>query len=135
MTRLCLSLPLVLLLVTLCVSSEEDKAPDAVAVLYKQRTITGTRGSSVKLSCEAHYYLDKCSLLHATWYQQSTALTDPRKYFTTVSETDVEDMRHRHVVTEILNLTPEDSGQYQCNAECDEGGSAVGHIITVKVKG
>lgn len=134
MTRL--SLSLLLSLVTLCVSSEEDNAPDVVEVFYKQNTIDAPRGSSVTLSCEARYYLNQCGDLHATWYQEGTELTDPRKYLTTVSERDVSDMRRRKVVTEILDLTPKDSGQYQCKAECNTGrDSAMGHIITVNVKG
>ena len=111
-------------------------APDIVEVFYKQNTIDAPRGSSVTLSCEARYFSNQCGLLHATWYRESTELTDPRKYLTTVSETVVNDTRRRKVVTEILNLAPEDSGQYQCKAECNSGAdSAMGHFITVNVKG
>lgn len=128
-----LTLPLLLLLATLCVSSAEDK--DTVQVIYRQQTITAARGSSVKLSCEAHYDFEKCGLLDVVWSQENVKLTNPRKYFTTVNESAADEpMRRRHVVTEILNLTANDNGSFQCNALCQNEGTAMGHFIWIKVK-
>lgn len=109
---------------------------DTVQLFYPQTTITPARGSSVNLSCEAFYDFQRCGLLHVVWCQESAELTDPTKYFTTVNETVSSDtMRRRQVRTEILNLTPEDSGQFQCKAECESGDTAMGHSIWIEVQG
>ncbi len=111
-------------------------AVDTVEVFYHRSNITAARGSSVKLSCEARYILNKCSQLHAAWNLKSAELTNPKKYLTTVSETEVDDsMRSRQIETEILALTPEDSGGYQCTAECQGEDSANGHFIYIYVRG
>lgn len=131
--------PAVLLLVTLFVSSAQDKAP--VEVRYLSQDITSPSGSSIKLTCNAHYYVELCGLLHVAWYhitKQSAELTDPRRYLTTVNETAISDdnMRRRQVVTEILNLTAEDAGQFQCTAECEkESETVAGHYIWITVIG
>ncbi|XP_042346844.1 uncharacterized protein zgc:174945 [Plectropomus leopardus] len=129
--------PVVLLVVTLCVSSAQDKDP--LNVRYKSETITSPRGSSVKLTCNVFYDFELCSLPHVVWChlsKQSVELTDPRRYLTTVNETVSEDnMRHRQVVTEILSLTPEDSGQFQCKAECEGIETVLGHYIWITVRG
>ncbi|GAA6217191.1 uncharacterized protein zgc:174945 [Lates japonicus] len=128
--------PTVLLVVTLCVSSAQDNA--TVWLNYPRRMITTHRGSSVKLSCDAIYNLKRCGLVHVEWCnftKKCAKLTDSSRYFTTVNETAVdENTRRRQVVTEILNVTTEDDGQFQCNAHC-EGESALGHYIIVKVEG
>ncbi|XP_076593232.1 uncharacterized protein LOC143324539 [Chaetodon auriga] len=130
-----LTLP-ALVLLSLCGSSAQDEDTDTVQVFYQQNTITPAIGSSVKLSCEAHYDFQQCGLLHVVWYQQSE-LIDPRKYFTTVNETQISNstMRRRQVVTEILDLTPEDSGQFQCKATCENKATAMGHFIWITVQG
>ncbi len=78
----------------------------------------------------------QCGLLHVVWWKQSAELTNPNKYLTTVNETVYDgNMRRRQVVTEILDLKPEDNDQYQCKAECESGDSAMGHFISIKVQG
>ncbi|TMS10883.1 hypothetical protein E3U43_019876 [Larimichthys crocea] len=132
MTRLVLST--VLLLVTFCASSAQDK--DVVEVIYTQKTLNPARGSSVKLSCDARYDFKQCGLLHVAWFQNEAELTQPRKYHTTVNETISDQrMRRRQVVTEILNLTPEDSGEFQCRAECQLEDTGMGHLIIINVQG
>ncbi|TDH11287.1 hypothetical protein EPR50_G00059350 [Perca flavescens] len=131
--------PTVLLLVTFYVFCAQEKV--TLEVRYKKESFTLARGSSVKLSCNAYYDYNQCGLLHVVWCHitnQSVALTDPSKYFTTVNETDTDDVnvRHRQIETEILDLTPEDDGQFQCKAECDESKeTAMGHLIEITVKG
>ncbi|CAJ1063074.1 uncharacterized protein zgc:174945 [Xyrichtys novacula] len=131
---------LLLLLVTLSVSSAEDE----VTLRSKAQTIAAARGSSVSLSCLAVYNYQLCRLLHVTWRAEGGAevgaaagveLTDPKKYLTTVSETLSDgDVRHRQVETEILDLTEEDSGRYQCVARCGGAESAVGRFSEIIVK-
>ncbi|CAK6967829.1 uncharacterized protein zgc:174945 [Scomber scombrus] len=125
----------VLLLVTQCVSSAEEN--DTIELKYRQATITAARGSSAILSCVAKYDFDKCSLLHVVWQQvnnNNTELIDPNKYLTTVNETIYDGNRRvRQVVTEILDLTPKDSGQFQCNAVCENEETARGHFIYITV--
>lgn len=111
---------------------------DVVEVLYPHRTMTLSRGSVAKLSCEAKYYLVECGMLHVAWQRsrQETELTDPTKYFTSVNETVIEaNRRRRHVVTEILSLTRKDEGDFQCKAECENGDKAMGHLITIVIRG
>lgn len=113
-------------------------AADSVEVLYPQRTFTERSGSSVKLFCQAQYE-PRCGQVHVLWThleRNYPKLTDPEKYLTTVNETvTVNNMRRRQVVTEILNLNKKDKGTYQCHAECTNGEKAIGHVITVNVKG
>ncbi|XP_078108220.1 uncharacterized protein LOC144519150 [Sander vitreus] len=128
----------VLLVVTLYALSAQDKV--TLDVHYQQKTITPARGSSVKLSCDAYYDFEHCGLLHVVWHHitnQNVELTDPSKYFTTVTETVSHyNMRHRQVVTEILDVTPEDDGQFQCQAGCNKSKeTAMGRFIWITVKG
>ncbi|KAF0032084.1 hypothetical protein F2P81_016639 [Scophthalmus maximus] len=123
----------VLLVVTLCVQSAQDKV--TLEVLYPQKTITVARGSSVTLSCDANYDSGQCGLVRVVWLQKDTELSDPDKYFTTVNETVSDgNMRRRQVVVEIVDLTTEDTGVYQCKGECENGETAMGHIIRISVK-
>lgn len=109
---------------------------DTVVLLYRAATITANLDSSVILNCEAQYNFRLCSLLHLVWIQGTTELTSPSRYLTTVSEQITgEDMRRRYMSTEILQLTPEDAGSYQCQAQCQNGDSALGHFIRINVKG
>uniref|UniRef100_A0A0F8C2B8 Ig-like domain-containing protein n=1 Tax=Larimichthys crocea TaxID=215358 RepID=A0A0F8C2B8_LARCR len=113
-----------------------NQEKDAVEVIYTQKTLNPARGSSVKLSCDARYDFKQCGLLHVAWFQNEAELTQPRKYHTTVNETISDQrMRRRQVVTEILNLTPEDSGAFQCRAECQLKDTAMGHLIIINVQG
>lgn len=77
--------------------------------------------------------------MHAVWYKiipQTFELKDPDQYFSTVNETVSEaNRRRRQVVTEILRVTLDDEGQYQCKAECEKGEQAMGHFIRVIVEG
>uniref|UniRef100_A0A3B4TBK2 Ig-like domain-containing protein n=1 Tax=Seriola dumerili TaxID=41447 RepID=A0A3B4TBK2_SERDU len=85
---------------------------------------------------DANYDLEKCGLVQVVWRHitKNADLTDPNKYLTTVNETQLDDnMRRRQVVTEILNLTREDNGDFQCEAKCENGNSAMGHLITITV--
>uniref|UniRef100_A0A8D3B1K0 Ig-like domain-containing protein n=1 Tax=Scophthalmus maximus TaxID=52904 RepID=A0A8D3B1K0_SCOMX len=110
--------------------------PVTLEVLYPQKTITVARGSSVKLSCDANYDSEQCGLVRVVWLQKDTELSDPDKYFTTVNETVSDgNMRRRQVVVEIVDLTTEDTGVYQCKGECENGETAMGHIIRISVKG
>ncbi|KAM7421588.1 hypothetical protein PAMA_015636 [Pampus argenteus] len=133
MTRFTSPALLLLLMVSLCVSSAEKN--DTLVLYYRQRTVTLARDSSVKLSCRARYDFKQCGLLHVVWrHTQNLELTDPSRYLTTVNETSSDgNMRFRQVETEILHLTAEDNGQFQCNAECESGEKAIGHIIKINV--
>lgn len=107
-----------------------------VQVIYPSKTLHPARGSSVKLSCEVNYDFKECDLLYAGWGLGTAKLTNPSKYFTTVNETDSGgNMRRRQVVTEILDLTPNDNGRYQCVAVCNSLDDARGHYIWITVKG
>ena len=114
-------------------------APVTLEVIYPQRSFTLPPGSSVKLSCDTHYDFEHCGLLYVVWChlsRGSVQLTDPKKYLTTVNETESGGgMRRRQVVTEILDLATEDNGQFQCKADCESGEAAMGHFITITVKG
>ncbi|KAK9514397.1 hypothetical protein VZT92_027865 [Zoarces viviparus] len=131
--------PTVLLMVALCASSPQEDN-DTVEVRYPQSSIAPARGSSVKLSCDAIYNVKLCGLLRVAWYSlntqsaEPTKLTEPGKYFTTVNETE-HNVRRRQVVTEIFDLMPKDDGQYQCTAECETGPTAMGHYISITVRG
>lgn len=116
--------------------SIDVRATDIVEVYYTKGMISAARGSSVKLSCEARYDFKRCDGLHVAWNKQGIELTDPGKYLTSVINTVMKDnMRSKQIVTEIFNLQPEDRGAYQCNAECDKGGDAMGHFISIDVQG
>lgn len=111
---------------------------DTVEIWAKRRTIAAPRGSSIKLSCNATYYFDICDPVHIFWrLEESTEeLKNPKKYLTTVSEMFSDGgKRLRQVETEILNLSGEDSGRYQCVAYCGGEQSAVGRSSEVDVRG
>ena len=110
--------------------------PVTLEVLYQKRSITESSGSSIKLSCKANYDLEQCGLVHVAWTQKDTELTDPSKYITTVNETvSVTNMTLRQVETEVLDLTTDDAGEFQCKASCEKGDKAMGHFIRLKVEG
>uniref|UniRef100_A0A672FV83 Ig-like domain-containing protein n=1 Tax=Salarias fasciatus TaxID=181472 RepID=A0A672FV83_SALFA len=109
-----------------------------VEVIYPQAAIHAPSGSSVPLSCEIRYDFQRCGLLHAAWHKvdrESTELRDPRRYLTTVNETQYGgNMRRRQVVTEILEVRAADTGTFQCFAKCPDE-TAMGHFIRIRVQG
>lgn len=97
-------------------------------------------GARIKLSCNAEYDLKLCGYVEVAWHQcvaleNCTELRDPNRYVTVVNETVLArtSLRHRQVVTEIIQLTPADEGEFQCHAKCEiNSDTAMGHYITVK---
>uniref|UniRef100_A0A8C7CTQ3 Ig-like domain-containing protein n=1 Tax=Oncorhynchus kisutch TaxID=8019 RepID=A0A8C7CTQ3_ONCKI len=94
------------------------------------------------LTCKAEYDTKQCGRIDAFWchhtLEECPKLIDLGKYLTVVNEMVMEDygVRHRHVVTDFIELTPADRGVYQCNAVCEMGGhTAMGHYINITVKG
>ncbi|XP_071757105.1 uncharacterized protein LOC139913070 [Centroberyx gerrardi] len=118
-----------------CVSSAQDT--EIVEVLYPSRTIHAAKGTSVNLTCRAKYNFKLCGHVQVAWcaIQTKTDLTDHTWYTTTVNETVLKDgiMRLRQVMTEIIHLTMEDNGAFQCNAKCERGEMAQGHFIRIHV--
>ncbi|XP_074540375.1 uncharacterized protein LOC141801286 [Halichoeres trimaculatus] len=110
-------------------------SPKNIVIRSSVGRIAASRGSSVKLTCEVLYNFEHCGLLHVAWCDEEDAeLTDPRKYSTTVSHSSYDgNAVSTQVVTEILHLTIEDSGQYQCNAACGDGESTAGRVCEVIV--
>lgn len=107
-----------------------------VELFYPQTTLKAARGSSVRLSCEARYNVQRCEQVHVSWFQDGSEMTDPQKHVTTVNETIVSiTVRRRQVVTEILDLQPEDSESFQCKASCKGEDTAMGHFIRLMVIG
>ncbi|KAJ0066447.1 hypothetical protein NL108_013218 [Boleophthalmus pectinirostris] len=124
-----------LLVTTLYLSSAEDQDP--LQVLYGKSHFTSPPGSSVTLICQILYDSERCSQVHAVWFNQSESpLIDPEKYLTIVNETiPKKHWRRRQVLTEILNLSSKDEGSYQCRgtAVCAKSETLMGHLITVTV--
>lgn len=109
---------------------------DIVELFYPQLTMRAARGSSVRLSCEARYDYKRCGEVHVSWFQGDSELTNPQKHVTTVNETIASGtVRRRQVVTEILDLQPEDSESFQCKASCNNEVTAMGHFIRLIVIG
>lgn len=102
----------------------------------------GTESMPLRLTCKAEYDTKQCGRIDAFWchhtLEECPKLIDPGKYLTVVNEMLMEDhsVRHRHIVTDFIQLTPADQGVYQCNAVCEMGGhTAMGHYINITVEG
>lgn len=111
---------------------------DKVELLYPKSSMKAARGSSVLLSCEAIYDPAQCEDVHVAWFQGRTELTRPHKYITAVNESYISEpgkRRKRQVVTEILDLQPEDADRFQCKALCVGELSAMGHFIGITITG
>uniref|UniRef100_A0A3B4B0X9 Ig-like domain-containing protein n=1 Tax=Periophthalmus magnuspinnatus TaxID=409849 RepID=A0A3B4B0X9_9GOBI len=90
----------------------------------------------VTLICKTYYDPEWCGQVHAVWFRHELPLTNPEKYLTIVNETITErHWRSRQILTEILNLSAKDEGDYQCRAtaECPKPETVMGHIMTVSV--
>ncbi|KAM4600698.1 uncharacterized protein ACJ7VT_020604 [Polymixia lowei] len=126
------------LLVSLC-RCVSLQVTGTLEVMYPRKTIVAAEGKSVTLTCKANYDFTQCNLVQVAWCRLSSQcddLTDPSRYLTTVNETVLDgSMRQRQVVTEIVRLTLEDNGTFQCNAACDTGDDAKGHFIKIIVEG
>ncbi|CAG6014351.1 unnamed protein product [Menidia menidia] len=126
---------LTVLLITLFPLSAQDTG--SLEIVYHQKTFRHLKGSSAELSCKANYNFELCEVIDVFWLYtaKNIELTDPRKYFTTVNETDMgNNRRSRLIVTKIFRVTAGDSGRYQCKAECNRGEeTAMGHFITIIV--
>ncbi|KAI9999913.1 hypothetical protein NQD34_011756 [Periophthalmus magnuspinnatus] len=123
-----------LLVTTLYLSTAEDPGP--LQVLYQRSHFTSSPGSSVTLICKTYYDPEWCGQVHAVWFRHELPLTNPEKYLTIVNETITErHWRSRQILTEILNLSAKDEGDYQCRAtaECPKPETVMGHIMTVSV--
>ncbi|CAB1328074.1 unnamed protein product [Coregonus sp. 'balchen'] len=107
----------------LCVSPSLGTATlDAVELKYPRTPMFGTEGMPLRLTCKAEYETKQCGRIDAFWCRHSLEecpkLIDPSKYLTIVNEMFMEDrsVRHRHVITDFIQLTPADQGVYQCHA-------------------
>eukprot|EP00063_Salmo_salar_P030878 XP_014005713.1 PREDICTED: uncharacterized protein LOC106574385 isoform X2 [Salmo salar] len=130
-----------LLTVSLCLCVSPSLGTGAVELKYTKTPMFGTESMPLRLTCKAEYDTKQCGRIDAFWchhtLEECPKLIDPGKYLTVVNEMLMEDhsVRHRHIVTDFIQLTPADQGVYQCNAVCEMGGhTAMGHYINITVE-
>lgn len=111
-------------------------------VKYSRQPRLGTEGRPLTLRCTAEYEYEKCGDIVVFWClsgseQNCQLLTDPDRYLIQISESKLEGFnRHRNASVTFTQLTLNDTGFYQCKAQCKStGAAAMGHLINVTVTG
>lgn len=110
-----------------------------MAVKYPREPFTKVQGDSLMLTCTVKFEMKACQDIQAKWCLLLTdnckPLIDPHRYLIHVNETEGETFRFRRIYITFHSLTLHDGGYYQCNAKCDSGTEAKGHLVHLNVTG
>ncbi|XP_056592151.1 uncharacterized protein zgc:174945 [Triplophysa dalaica] len=85
-----------------------------VAVMYPREPFTKAEGDSLSLTCMVRFQRKSCKEIQSKWC-----------FFRTEDKCEPIIDPHRH----------QDRGYYQCNAKCESGTEAKGHLVHLNVTG
>ncbi|XP_057188144.1 uncharacterized protein zgc:174945 [Triplophysa rosa] len=111
-----------------------------VAVKYSREPFTKAEGASLSLTCMVQFGKKACKEIQSKWCLLLTPdnckpLIDPHRYIIHVNETEDREYRLRRIFITFNSLNLQDSGYYQCNAKCESGTEAKGHLVHLAVTG
>lgn len=109
-------------------------------VKYPRAPVKGTEGQTLTLKCTAEYEKEQCGNILVFWCLEVSTLcqplTDPDRYLIHINETKIGGNRTQDAFIKFTQLTLNNTGFYQCKAECQRSGaSSVGYFINVTVTG
>ncbi|KAI7810775.1 hypothetical protein IRJ41_006474 [Triplophysa rosa] len=109
-----------------------------VAVKYSREPFTKAEGASLSLTCMVQFGKKACKEIQSKWCLLLTPdnckpLIDPHRYIIHVNETEDREYRLRRIFITFNSLNLQDSGYYQCNAKCESGTEAKGHLVHLAV--
>lgn len=108
--------------------------------MYPREPFTKAEGDSLSLSCMVKFQRKSCKEIQTKWCFFRTPdncepIIDPHRYIIHVNETEDIDYRLRRIFITFNSVRHQDSGYYQCNAKCESGTEAKGHLVHLNVTG